>query len=159
MTFRTEPSVRYRLLARKTSMSAAPDHKTRFDFFLNPYEDMAFTRCPLCETKTKLRKLPLAIHVEPQTLRMLDKTCRFCTACELVIVRRSELERLLASMFEGERARVERGDYLVLGTLDRADWRAGCGEQWTPAQALDRVWLFKGHKQFEIGGGWVPRDH
>jgi hypothetical protein len=62
-------------------------------------------------------------------------------------------------MFEDDLARIERGDYLVLGTLDRADWRAGRGEQWTPAQALDRVWLFKDHKQFEIRGGWVPRDH
>jgi len=25
-------------------------------FFLNPYQDMAFTRCPKCKEKTKIRK-------------------------------------------------------------------------------------------------------
>jgi hypothetical protein len=139
-------------------MSDTAEHRTRFDFFLNPYEDMAFTRCPLCEAKTKQRKLPLAIHIEPRTFCVLNKTCRFCTVCELVIARRSELEPLLASMLEDEKARIESGDYLVLGTLDRADWRAGCVEQWTPAHALDRVWLFKDHKQFEIRGGWVRSE-
>ena len=37
-------------------------------FFLNPYEDMAFTKCPKCEAKTKVRKFPLVIHIEPTQL-------------------------------------------------------------------------------------------
>jgi hypothetical protein len=139
-------------------MSAASRHKTRFDFFLNPYDDIAFTRCPRCQAKTKLRKLPLAIHIEPTTFCMLNKTCRMCITCELVIARRSELEQLLASMVEDDGDRIKRGEYVVFGTLDRADWRAGHVERWTPAQAIDRVWLFKDHKQFETSGGWMRSD-
>jgi len=41
-----------------------PQHR----FFLNPYRDMRFTSCPKCNGKTKLRKLPLAIHVNPPAL-------------------------------------------------------------------------------------------
>lgn len=37
--------------------------KTRHYFFLNPYEDCAFTRCPKCNNKTKIRKFPLVIHI------------------------------------------------------------------------------------------------
>src|SRR6266567_9481953 len=37
----------------------------RYRFFLNPYQDMRFTRCPQCDNKTRLRKLPLIIHLEP----------------------------------------------------------------------------------------------
>ena len=137
-------------------MSTAPKTRTRFYFFLNPYADMAFTRCPKCEAKTKVRKLPLAIHIEPQTLCVLNKTCRFCPACELVIARQSELEPLLMSMFPGDRSTIQEGDYLVIGTLDRADWRAGRHEWWSPAEALDHAWVFKDHLLFEVRGGWGP---
>jgi MinD superfamily P-loop ATPase len=99
--------------------------RTRFFFFLNPYADMAFTRCPKCEAKTKLKKLPLVIHVEPQTICVLNKTCRFCPACELVIARQSEIEPMLRAIVNDRRAVIEMGEYLVVGTLDRVDWRAG----------------------------------
>ena len=36
-----------------------------YRFFLNPYQDMRWTRCPQCENKMHLRKLPLVIHVDP----------------------------------------------------------------------------------------------
>ncbi len=135
-------------------MSTARVTSTRFYFFLNPYADMAFTRCPKCEGKTKQRKLPLAIHIRPRTFCVLNKTCRFCPACELVIARQSEMEALLVSMFEDECSKIEQGDYVVVGTLDRADWRAGREEEWSPSEAIDRVWVFKDHWQFEVQGGW-----
>lgn len=34
-------------------------------FFLNPYDDFAFTKCPKCDQKTAVRKFPLVIHIEP----------------------------------------------------------------------------------------------
>lgn len=117
---------------------------------------MAFTRCPKCEIKTKQRKLPFAIHVEPSTFCVLNKTCRFCVACELVIARQSEVEGLLTSMFLDDCSKFEVGEYLVVGTIDRADWRAGRSEGWSPSEALDRVWVFKDHWQFEVQGGWGP---
>jgi len=37
----------------------------QYTFILNPYADARFTRCPGCNQKTKQRKLPLFIHVDP----------------------------------------------------------------------------------------------
>jgi len=133
--------------------------RTRFFFFLNPYPDMAFTRCPKCEAKTKQRKLPLVIHIEPQTICVLNKTCRFCPSCELVIGRQAEIEPMLLATVDHGRGAIEKGDYLVIGTLDRGDWRAGQTERWSPAQALDRAWVFRNHWDFKVTGGWqLPAD-
>jgi|GEM_PF-7009059 hypothetical protein len=40
-------------------------YKEKYYFFPNPYEDCAFTKCPKCETKTKVRKFILLISIEP----------------------------------------------------------------------------------------------
>jgi MinD superfamily P-loop ATPase len=132
--------------------------RTRFFFFLNPYADMAFTRCPKCETNTKQRKLPLVIHIESHTICVLNKTCRFCPACELVIAKRAEIEPLLLAMIGDSRRAIEKGDYLVVGTLDRADWRAGRTERRSPAQTLDCAWVFRDHWDFKVTGGWQLPD-
>ena len=36
--------------------------RTRHGFLLSPCTDVAFTRCPKCEEKTRQRKVPLVIH-------------------------------------------------------------------------------------------------
>jgi len=46
----------------------------RFKFFLNPYTDVRFTTCPNCEGRTRQRKLPLVIHVDPQSPLSLNMT-------------------------------------------------------------------------------------
>ena len=63
----------------------------RYRFFLNPYTDVRFTLCPQCSRRTRARKLPLVIHVEPQDLVALNKTCRYCGACDLLIAHQDEL--------------------------------------------------------------------
>src|SRR5207302_9348374 len=68
-----------------------------YRFFLNPYQDMRFTRCPQCDSKTLQRKLPLVIHVEPMEMLSLNKTCRYCPHCDLLILHQDDLEHLLAS--------------------------------------------------------------
>lgn len=132
--------------------------RTRYFFFLSPYAGMAFTRCPNCDAKTKQRKLPLVIHVEPHTICVLHKTCRFCPACELVIARKSGVEPLLLGMLRDERRAIEHGDYTAIGTLDRADWRDGQREQRSPAHVIEQTWVFEDHWKFEITGGWQLAD-
>jgi hypothetical protein len=133
--------------------------RARYFFFLSPYAGMAFTRCPECDAKTKQRKLPLVVHVEPHTICVLNKTCRFCPACELVIARQSEIEPLLLGMLGDQRGAIERSDYTPIGTLDREDWRDGQREQRSPAEVMEQTWLFKDHWKFEITGGWQLADH
>ena len=74
--------------------------KRRHYFFQNPYEDAAFTRCPKCDGKTKIRKFPLVIHIDPRQLLILNKKCRYCIKCDLIITRKSELEALMTPALE-----------------------------------------------------------
>ena len=63
----------------------------RYRFFLNPYTDVRFTTCPQCRGKTRVRKLPLVIHIDPMQLVALNKTCRYFSRCDLLIAHREEL--------------------------------------------------------------------
>ena len=88
----------------KTKHPELRDENTRHYFFLNPYEDAAFTRCPKCETKTLIRKFPLVVHIEPQQLFILNKKCRFCPRCDLIIARKWSTDRPVHIFyFDGER--------------------------------------------------------
>ncbi len=58
----------------------------RYTFFFNPYTDALFTRCPKCEGKTRQKKLPLVIHIDDWGMMVLNKTCRHCPGCDLLVV-------------------------------------------------------------------------
>jgi hypothetical protein len=129
----------------------------RYRFFLNPYQDMRFTRCPKCDNKTKLKKLPLVIHIESMIILSLNKTCRFCPYCDLLIVHQDELEHLLASIFSQQKPEIVGNDYLVLGTQDRPAWKEGTQQQTTIQDAFDTLHDFKQVLTFTVtGGGWMP---
>ena len=98
----------------------------RYSFVLNPHVRERFTRCPSCNSPTRIRKLPLVVHVEPRDgprLVLLNKTCRLCVVCETLIVDRAELENVIIAA--GLSATVKPADYVVLGTIDRRTWRRG----------------------------------
>lgn len=133
--------------------------KSRHHFFLNPYADMAFTRCPKCEQKTKQKKLPLLVGVEPgHVLTIINKTCRYCPFCDLLIIHQRKLEPLLALALGRPEAEVASDNYVLLGTLDRADWRASTRGQFSHADAHDRVYFFKNRWDFKVTGGWSRAD-
>ena len=71
----------------------------RHNFFLNPYSDARFSRCPQCEAKTGQKKVPLVIHVDPHYPLILNYTCRYCAKCDLLIAHQNEIEGYLAQMF------------------------------------------------------------
>lgn len=133
--------------------------RARHRFFLNPYPDIAFTKCPKCETKTKQRKLPLVIHIEPGYVLVLNKTCRYCERCDLLIARQANVEELMAGAFESRAAEIIGNKYLVMGTMDRADWKEGVQSTLRPRDALDRMYMFEDVWNFEVDpGGWYPTN-
>jgi hypothetical protein len=98
----------------------------RYSFVLNPHVRERFTRCPSCNSPTRIRKLPLVVHVgqlEGPRRVLLNKTCRLCLLCETLIVHRAELERVIIA--SGFSAAAHGQDYVVLGTIDRRTWRRG----------------------------------
>ncbi len=127
----------------------------RHYFFLNPYSDMAFTRCPKCSAGTKLRKFCLVIHIDPRNLFTLNKTCRYCPNCDLIIVKKAELENYIHALCKYAAPDSIGNDYLVFGTMDRKEWRRGQREEMSPQEGLSCTYPFKDVWKFEVRpAGW-----
>lgn len=121
----------------------------RYDFFLNTYQDTRFTTCPRCRIKTRPRKFSLAINVNPAHTIIVDKICRFCYVCGLLIVHQDQLEDLLATNFMTIDPEVIGNDYLVLGTLDRAEWNREKRDPLSFEQMIEYLHDFKEVVTFE----------
>ena len=93
-------------------------------FILNPYTDARFSTCPMCEQPTKVRKLPFFVHVDPKIPVILNKTHRYCPDCDLIILHRDELEKVLLRMFPDRDPAALREQYMVMGTVERQAFRA-----------------------------------
>ncbi len=131
----------------------------RYLFALNPYDDYRATKCHNCGGLTRLRKFALLIHIDPQNLIALGKTCRFCPKCELIIARQDELEKLLTAMFEQRDPSVIGNKYLVLGTINQKAWREGLDKPKTIGEMLPLAAEFKGYRTImQEPGGWFPAD-
>ena len=134
-------------------------NKARHYFFLNPYEDMAFTRCPKCEEKTRIRKHCLLIHIDPRHLFSINKFCRYCPRCDLIIVKQADLENLLVAICEQYAPDIIGNEYLVLGTMDRKDWKDAQTGKISQKEGIDRSYPFKDVWKFEvIPGGWYSDE-
>jgi len=127
----------------------------RYNFFLNPYEDARFTSCPKCNRKTGQRKAPLLIHVDPLDPVALNYTCRYCSHCDLLIAHQDEIEAHLVRLFLQHKPEVIGNDYLIIGTLDRADWKRGLQKPLAYAEIEESLHDFKKVWRFEMVGGWV----
>jgi hypothetical protein len=127
----------------------------RYSFFLNPYQDVRFTACPRCRAKTLLRKIPLVIHIDPQNPIALNKTCRYCDACDLLIVHQDELEVQLSHFFADHAPEIVGPDYLVLGTFDRPVWQRGRRTALTIQEMLDNLHDFREVLRFELRQEWL----
>jgi len=133
--------------------------KQRHRFFLNAYKDCAFTKCPKCETKTKVRKFPLVIHIEPQQLFLLNKQCKYCPSCDLIIAKKQEIEPLMAAAFIQNNPKIIGNNYVVMGTVDKKDWREGDKNLLSPSEMVGRIYIFKDVWDFEvIPAGWYPSE-
>jgi len=129
--------------------------RRRHNFFLNPYGDAAFTKCPKCKSNTKIRKFPLAIHIDPQQLLLLNKKCRYCVKCDLIIAKKSELESLMAACFEQSKPEIIGNNYLVMGVAERRDWLEGKKGKMPQGETIERILVFKDILNFEpVRAGW-----
>jgi hypothetical protein len=111
-----------RMTAPKTQFGDLPP---RYSFMLNPYPDHRLSRCPVCEQSTRQRKLPLLIQIDPLHLIVLNYTCRYCPACDLLFAHKHEIEHLLTALFRQADPSVIGNSYLIIGTVEKSAWREG----------------------------------
>ncbi|MCC2693913.1 hypothetical protein [Nodularia sp. LEGE 04288] len=141
------------------NISTPKSPKQKHKFFLNPYKDCAFTKCPKCETKTKVRKFPLVIHIEPQQLFLLNKQCKYCPHCDLIIAKKHEIEPLMAAAFIKTNPNIVWNNYVVMGTVDNKDWKEGDKNLLSPSEMIGRIYVFKDVWDFTIiPAGWYPNE-
>ena len=126
----------------------------RYRFFLNPYQDVRFTSCPQCANKTRQRKLPLFIHVSPAQPVTLNKTCRYCPNCDLLIAHQDDIEDILSRIFTTLELELVGNDYLVIGTVERATWKRTMQNQLSITVTLEGLHDFKEVVSFKLVGGW-----
>lgn len=132
--------------------------RRRHYFFLNPYEDAAFTKCPKCGINTRIRRFPLVIHINPQQLLLLNKKCRYCVNCDLIITKKSELESLMVACFKELRPEIIRNDYLVMGVAERKDWLESKKGKMPQGEIIARMLVFKDVLNFElVHSGWYRK--
>jgi len=128
----------------------------RYKFFLNPYSDVRFTRCPQCDGRTSQKKVPLMIHVDPYHPINMNYTCRYCPKCDILIAHRDEIEGHLQRLFSERTPEVIGNDYMVMGTTERAYWKEGLTKPHFPSETLANLHGFKEYLNFERVGGWLP---
>ena len=119
---------------KNTTTSAEKPEKTRHYFFLNPYEDCAFTKCPKCNNSTKVRKFPLVIHIEPLQFLVLNKNCKYCINGYVPFSKAgSEL------LFEVVSRAYEHQSLIITTNLPFESWTEVCGSERLTGAMLDRL--------------------
>jgi hypothetical protein len=130
-----------------------------YRFILNPYNDVRFTTCPECSQRTLLRKIPLVIHIDPFQPMLLNKHCRYCPNCDLIIAHQDELEHWLTVTSEKHAPEIIGNEYLILGTVDKATWRKQKKEPIPMGKLLEYLHDFKEYLTISSRpGGWYPKD-
>lgn len=107
----------------------------------------------------KVRKIPLLIHIEPYQLMTLRKTVKLCPPCDLLIVHQDELERELAIAFHCRRPEIMGNPYVVLGTLEVAEWKHSMQDPGTPEATIEKHHPFREVLELHVSpGGWFAPD-
>lgn len=116
-------------------------HEERYYFFLNPYSEHAFSRCPKCGNKADIRKFVfVSVFENPLQGFNMGKYCCFCKSCELIIAKKEELR----SPVEFLGRKVE--DMIIYGTLPLKEWKRGKARYdyiIEKANPLKGVWAFE----------------
>lgn len=131
----------------------------RYQFMLNPFRDRRFAICPGCDGRTLLRKVPLVIHVDPQNPVAINKSCRYCPRCDLLIAHQDELEEQLAELHAQQAPELVSNKYLVMGTLDRAVWKRGKAEPLSIAEMREQLHDFVQVFTIKRSGIWPGGEH
>ena len=133
--------------------------QSKFNFSLNPYPEMRFSKCPDCGKKTGQRKLPLFIHVEPLNPVSLNYTNRYCSNCDMLIGHKHELEHHLRITFDKINPEIIGNNYELIGTIENKVWKENAVQQLPINELRNYVHDFKSIQTISMTmGGWLPKD-
>ncbi len=129
----------------------------KYNFSLNPYSELRFSKCPDCQNKTGQRKLPLLIHIEPKNLIALNYTNRYCHRCDMLIGHKHEIEHYLTELFLKINPEVIGNYYLVFGTVEKIAWRENMNQPKPFNEMRQHIHDFKSYQNLRMTmAGWFP---
>lgn len=115
----------------------------RYDLFLNMDHTTRFTSCPRCQIKTHARRFFLVVLVGSGYALVVEKTCRFCLSCDLLVIHQDQLEAQLTRQFVRINPQAIGSDYQVVGTLDKDEWQQMRREAPTFEEIREYLYDFK----------------
>jgi hypothetical protein len=128
-------------------------------FSMNPYPDMSFMKCIVCNNKTAQRKLPLLIHVDPGNLIALNCTNRYCENCDTLIGHKHEIEHHLTELFLQINPEVIGNDYLVIGTVEKKAWQENIKQARPLEEMRQSIHDLKDYEELRVTmEGWFSND-
>ena len=122
----------------------------RHTFFLNPYKEDRFTRCPECEELMKDRKNPLLVSLGPTALMIFNISGKYCPDCDLLVVHQDIVEEYLVTAISHRHPELSRSPYLILGTVEPKTWRASKKRTVGWQEAIENLHDFKEIVDYEI---------
>src|SRR5262245_10968337 len=87
---------------------------------------------------------------------VLNKTCRYCPICDLLIAHEDELRELIDRTLCEMQPDAVGKPFVVVGTLDQSAWRQGLKQALNHGGVLAALHDFLGYQNYEVVGGWVP---
>jgi hypothetical protein len=77
----------------------------------------------------------------------------------LIIAKKQEIESFLAFGICQSNPEIIGNNYLVMGTVDRKDWKEGSQDSLSPSEIIERIYVFKDVWNFKvIPAGWYPAE-
>lgn len=129
-----------------------------YNFTLNPYPELRFSRCPDCQKNTGQRKLPLLIHVDPKNLIALNYTNRYCSNCDMLIGHKHEIEHYLTELFLKIDPELIGNDYLVCGTVEKKAWHENMNDPKALSEMRQYIHDFRSYQNIRMTmAGWFPK--
>jgi len=129
-----------------------------YNFSMNPYPELRFSKCPDCQNKTGQRKLPLLVHVDPMNLIALNYTNRYCSRCDMLIGHKHEIEHYLTDTFLEINPEVIGNSYLILGKVEKKAWRENLKQPKPFNEMLQHIHDFKSYQDLHMTmTGWFPK--
>ena len=84
----------------------------------------------------------------------MNKTCRYCPDCDLLIAHQDEIEDILVRAFTKLNPEIAGNNYLVIGTVERDTWKRTMQSHLPTQVTLDALHDFKDVVSFIPTGGW-----
>jgi len=125
---------------KQTSQDQINTQNTRYSCYLNPFSDDDFSHCPECDSKIKIKDkvFYLVVMVKHRLIVNMNLNCQFCQGCNLIIVKKRELEFYLRHACEQHNFSELIGtDYSVLGLTDKESWKKTLEKANSSRQLID----------------------